>query len=616
MNKLALTSALVFCLLLAACGGGSSGGKASTVEVVNNAPVIDMTSTQRITAGQVVDFSVGVSDPDGDSVTVVWQADNAEVTFSTTTDTSTKVSFPDSSIEQVIKISVTATDSKGKSSVKTMTVTLEPSIASNLAPTISLPGAQEARGGQSIVLVATVQDPEGDIVSIEWRANNNALVFSDPQSLTPTLMLPEVTSVTIITITLIATDSHNNSSEKTLILTIVPSDTEPTPNVQFELAERFETTSGDVTRLTAQFTSNVETTAITWNLSSFDDVDASEENSSVNGVTTTTVTFTAPSLTVAKEYAISLDIMTVSGVKFSADSRVFVAVDNAMSLEVVLAETYAVDEESTLTITPEINNSHAIDSYLWQWFSDQEITLSTPTNKVLSLIAPDVDADIAGQLSLTVTMGTLSKTVMADLTIKNDLAPSDVNVTASKYTVVQGQTIELTVGTDNFQQITSWSWENINLQGENIQESKTGYEITAPQVEGQKTMSVIYRATLSDGSTVQEVGNFTVLSKSMARSSIDMEVLTVPPVKSNEETVIDFPFTDRHGLVDSLSLNTDTTFNSFDKAEVALVDGKVRLVLAIGDFDLPVDHSDYITVMVKFGVHEIPFVIQLSMISK
>ena len=115
---------------------------------------------------------------------------------------------------------------------------------------------------------------------------------------------------------------------------------------------------------------------------------------------------------------------------------------------------------------------------------------------------------------------------------------------------------------------------------------------------------------------MQEVGNFTVLSKSMARSSIDMEVLTVPPVKSNEETVIDFPFTDRHGLVDSLSLNTDTTFNSFDKAEVALVDGKVRLVLAIGDFDLPVDHSDYITVMVKFGVHEIPFVIQLSMISK
>ena len=80
-----------------------------------------------------------------------------------------------------------------------------------------------------------------------------------------------------------------------------------------------------------------------------------------------------------------------------------------MSLEVVLAETYAVDEESTLTITPEINNSHAIDSYLWQWFSDQEITLSTPTNKVLSLIAPDVDADIAENLSLKERLANLRK---------------------------------------------------------------------------------------------------------------------------------------------------------------------------------------------------------------
>lgn len=614
MNKLVVTSVLSFYLLLAACGGGSSGEKAPTA-VVNNAPVIDMASTQRFKAGQAVDFNINVSDPDGDSVTVVWQADNAEVNFSTTTGTSTKVSFPESALELVVKISVTATDSKDKSTVKTITVTLEPSITSNLAPIISLPEIEEAKGGQSVVLVASVQDPEGDAFSIEWHANNSAVIFSDQQSLTPTLILPEVTSITNIIITLTATDSQNNSSEKTLLLTIVPNGTEPAPNVQFELAERFETSSGEVTRLTAKFTSNVETTAINWNLSNLGGVNASEENSIVNGITTTTVTFTAPSVTVAKEFAIALNVTTASGVKFSADSHVFVAVDNAMSLEVVLAESYMVDEDSTLSITPEVNHSHAIDSYLWQWSSDQAITLSTPTNKVLSLAVPKIDADVTGQLSLTVTMGSLSKTVVADLTIKNEQVTSDVDVTASRFIVVQGQTINLAVVTDNFQQITAWSWENINLQGENIKESKTGYEITAPEVEGQKTMSVVYRATLSDGSTVQEVGNFTVLSKSMARSSIDVEVASVPVIKSNEETILEFPFIDRHGLVDSLSLNTETTFNHFDKAEVSLVDGKVILVLAIGDFSLPVNHPDYISVIVKFGVHEIPFVIQLSMVN-
>jgi len=101
----------------------------------------------------------------------------------------------------------------------------------------------------------------------------------------------------------------------------------------------------------------------------------------------------------------------------------------------------------------------------------------------------------------------------------------------------------------------------------------------------------------------------------MARSSIDITVAAAPVIKSNVETVIEFPFSDSHGLVDSLSLNTDNTFNSFDKAEVSLVDGKVVLVLNIGDFALPAEHADYVSIFVKFGAHEIPFVVELAMAS-
>jgi hypothetical protein len=615
MNKLALMGLLCFCILLAACGGGSGSDKGGITVAVNNAPTIDITTTQRFTAGQSVAFNAGVSDPDGDTITVTWQADNVDVNFSTTTGTSTTISFPDVTTEQVRKITITATDSKGKSTTKIITVTLEASIVSNVAPIISLPANQEANGGESIVLVATVRDPQGDNVTVEWRSANNSIVFSDIHSLTPTLTLPDVTSTTTIIITLIATDSENNSSEKALLLTIKSTDGEPAPSVQFELAERFETSSGDVTALTAKFTSNVDVSAIHWNLSALGNVNASEENTTVNNVTTTNVTFTAPSLTTAKAYAISLHVTTLSGAEFSADGQVFVAVDNVMTLDISLAESYVVDENSTLSITPEINNSHAISSYQWQWSADQEITLATPTSKILSLSTPTVDADVTGQLSLTVTMGTLTKTVVTDLTIKNELEISEVNVVASRLIAVEGQIIKLSVITDNFAQITTWSWENLNVQGVNIKESKTGYEMTVPQVQGQQNMSVVYRATLSDNTTIQEVGNFTVLSKAMARSSIDITVAAAPVIKSNVETVIEFPFSDSHGLVDSLSLNTDNTFNSFDKAEVSLVDDKVVLVLKIGDFALPADHSDYISILVKFGAHEIPFVIELAMSS-
>ena len=64
----------------------------------------------------------------------------------------------------------------------------------------------------------------------------------------------------------------------------------------------------------------------------------------------------------------------------------------------------------------------------------------------------------------------------------------------------------------------------------------------------------------------------------MARSSIDIEITTVPVIKSHVETVIEFPFIDRHELVDSISLNTANTFNSFEKSAVSLAEGKVQLI--------------------------------------
>lgn len=615
MNKLVFIGIFCISILLAACGG-SSDSKTTTQVVSNNAPTITIATTQRFTAGQTIDFSAEVSDPDGDSITVTWQADNDHISFSNTTGPATTISFPDVDSEQIIKITITATDSKGKSTSKTITVTLEASIAANLAPIISLPATLQAKGGESIVLVATVQDPQGDDVTVAWQSTNSAVIFSDTTSLTPTLTLPDVTSPETVLIKLIATDSQSNQSEKTLTLSIIPGDGAPEPSVQFELAERFETASGDVTTLTANITSNVEITTIDWNLTTLGSVDASVDNNTVDNVTTTEVTFTAPSLAVANEHTISLKVTTASGHEFSANSRVFVAASSEASLEVNLAESYLLEENSTLSITPEIIHSHAISTYQWQWLSTQEVTLITPESEILSLSAPNVDGDITGQLSLTVTMGALSKTVVTEVTIKNKPVVGEIDVVASRLVVVQGQTIKLSVITDNFEQITSWSWESLNVEGLDIKESKAGYEMTAPQVTGQQTMSVVYRATLSDGSTIQEIGNFTVLSEAMARSSIDIEITTVPVIKSHVETVIEFPFIDRHELVDSISLNTANTFNSFEKSAVSLAEGKVQLILKVSDLALPANHTDYISINVKFGVHELPFIVELAMINE
>jgi len=139
--------------------------------------------------------------------------------------------------------------------------------------------------------------------------------------------------------------------------------------------------------------------------------------------------------------------------------------------------------------------------------------------KILNVSASAVEVDIQGQLELTVVMADISKTVTTDLTIKNQVTYSDISVWAKKLIAVKGQTVRLNVKTDNFEKIKSWSWEVSGVEGTNINKSNKYFEITAPQVSGQQTMSIIYGATLFDDSEVMEVAIITVLPESFARSS-------------------------------------------------------------------------------------------------
>ncbi|MBU2970900.1 hypothetical protein KO527_16230 [Pseudoalteromonas sp. C2R02] len=84
----------------------------------------------------------------------------------------------------------------------------------------------------------------------------------------------------------------------------------------------------------------------------------------------------------------------------------------------------------------------------------------------------------------------------------------------SKLILVKGQDVTLSVITDNFDQIKSWSWEVSGVVGSDRNESKNHFEITAPEVNSQQNMEIIYRATLIDNSEVMKIANVTILSKS------------------------------------------------------------------------------------------------------
>ncbi|OUS24575.1 hypothetical protein A9Q98_13540 [Thalassotalea sp. 42_200_T64] len=217
MNRLNLFAVLICTALLAACGG--SGGEPAPT--VNKAPIVTMESTLTIDSGASITLSAAVSDPEGDLISIAWQADNQSVSFSNRNESSTLVTFPATSVDLVIIITIVATDNHGNSSQKSITANLQASTGSNEAPIITMASEQQALGGQSIVLIATVQDPQGDNVTVEWHTASTDITFSDKNSLTPSLTLPDVVSELSASITLTATDEQNNQSEKTLQLTIM-----------------------------------------------------------------------------------------------------------------------------------------------------------------------------------------------------------------------------------------------------------------------------------------------------------------------------------------------------------------------------------------------------------
>jgi len=597
---------IVLICLLSGCGD-----LPTTPVTINQAPTINLAPTQTVTSGNSITLSANVSDPEGDTVSFLWKTDNQNIKFSSTNETSTFVTFPDTNVDMEIIITLVATDSKNNASQKDITITLQAMPTSNNSPIITMATEQQALGNSSIVLVASVQDPQGDDVTVEWKTENNDIMFSDKHNVTPTLTLPDVNTNITTTLTLVATDSQQNQSEKSLLLTIVPNGGVITPTVNFELPGRFDTVSGDVTTLTAKITSNVDITEVLWNLSALNVEDSQVSNITVNGIITSTAIFTAPTVSQLTEFTMQIRATTSDNANFDQSSKIHVAVESTDTLSVTLPNSIIIDENSSSSITPTIESSHAIDSYQWQWLSNQELTLVTPSSKILSLSAPNVDDDITGQLLLTVIMGDLSKTVTTELTIKNNLTVSEISLATSRLVAVKGQKINIHVLTDDISQITDWSWEISGVQGTDLIESKSGLEITAAAASGQQFMNITYIAKFADNTEISRVVNVTLLSEASARSSFSFDMSTDIEIYKDIEKVFTTTFSDPHGLVNTISLNQSLTFTNFDKAELTRNGDQITLTFMATD--VATEYLDFIHLDVVFGDYIQQYTVNLRM---
>ena len=191
--------------------------QSSTVVTVGNAPpAANAGAPQTVAPGDSVTLDGSASsDPNGDSLTYLWQqTGGVTVTLSNTTAVSPTFTAP--SAAGVLTFTLTVTDTGGLTDTAATTVTVR-----NLAPTADAGAPQTVNPGDSVTLDGSgSSDPNGDPLTYRWQQMGGVTVtLSGATTISPTFTAPNTSGV--LTFTLTVTDTGGLSDSDTVVVTVI-----------------------------------------------------------------------------------------------------------------------------------------------------------------------------------------------------------------------------------------------------------------------------------------------------------------------------------------------------------------------------------------------------------
>lgn len=605
---------LVGCLLLIGCGGGSSKTEQpdNPIKVENRPPVVEVITDITIASGATYQPSPVVSDPDGDSVTFAWLANNDGITVDDSSTKSPVFTFPIRETEESYTLTLKVDDKKGGVVEKQISVNVRANVIVSSSPVIGDIPKQTVASKQTIILKPQVIDLDGDIESYHWSSSDADVTFSDENILSPTISFPETDSVKEITLYLSVVDSKGNETNADVAIELSPKSVSELPALPaITITDSAAGSVGDVIDVEAKIITTETLISGKW---TFDEQDYAIEQFDEIGSNQYSVklSLTLPDVSQFSKLPLSIQVTTESEQQSTSDSIVLVSPAIAPSLKVTVEESVSIDELASKTVETQIDNSHPIDKIVWQWLDDTEMTLNDDTIAQPTISTPQVNRDEQARLKISVHMKGLVETAQVVVSVKNSLNQSPIVLKQSRLVAARGQDVRFSIESDDMAQIKSATWKVNGADVDHAGTDKSALNLTIGDIEASSITSVIYTAILQDDSTVIKTANLSILNDAAVRAAIQINLPPQQPIiKNNMPYFMRMVVVDQFGLIDSVEVTQPFTVNTFSPIEIKSAANLIQLSLLTNTIEF--DHIDFLNLRLSIGDVVIDQPLQLTM---
>lgn len=361
-------------------GNGYSVSDVAVVTVLNvsdsqpgedGAPIIQVDESQKIYANSTLILEALAADPDGTSVTYLWeQVSGTTVWIESPESSRVQIPLPDLASPETMAFRITATDQHNQTASKSVTVSVK-----NRTGDIRIDAGddQTISENESTLLAAEIVDPENVFATAQWSVlDDSGLVFENPTSTSTRVTAPAVSENVLFEIIFTATDSDGFAYSDKLTLHVNNTVDTYVPNVT--ALDDFSVSEGESSVLTAssQDPEN-RLTAVLWE-------QLSGPETELSGADQFTVNFTAPEVT--QDQVIVFRVTVTDRDNQQASDEVKVTVLDSAS---------AVTFNMTCTTPPVISDAHPVNNMRYEHFINTAYLTDGVYNKVL--LRADLNSD-------------------------------------------------------------------------------------------------------------------------------------------------------------------------------------------------------------------------------